>query len=114
MTRPIVDVDLWNQINPILGLTKPNRFRYRVRILVTHRAALIGIRLVLERGISAEDVPQKPGCESGMTWRKSQDWQAAGAWQSLHAMLLNKPRRPDLLVKVRFQSNVWAVRSQDA
>ena len=54
-------------------------------------AALTGILFVLRSGIPWEILPKEMGCESGMTcWRRLKEWQAAGVWQRLHRLFLDK------------------------
>jgi transposase len=58
---------------------------------VPDRAVLTGIIFVLKSGIPWELLPQELGCGSGMTcWRRLRDWQAAGVWQRLHRVLLDR------------------------
>jgi transposase len=57
------------------------------------RACLNGILFVLATGIGLERLPQQLGYGSGMTcWRRLRDWQAAGVWHRLHALLLAELR----------------------
>jgi transposase len=75
---------------------KPRRFRYPGRKRVPDRKALTGIVFVLKTGIQWEDLPQEMGCGSGMTcWRRLREWQAAGVWQRLHALLLARLQAAD-------------------
>ena len=54
-----------------------------------NRRALTGIVFVLKTGIGWEDLPQEMDCGSGMTcWRRLHEWQEAGVWQAIHAVLL--------------------------
>ena len=54
-------------------------------------AALAGILFVLKSGIPWEMLPQEMGCGCGMTcWRRLRDWQAAGVWERLHRVLLDR------------------------
>ena len=58
---------------------------------VPDRAALTGILFVLRSGIPWEMLPQEMGCGCGMTcWRRLAEWQAAGVWEKLHLVLLEK------------------------
>jgi transposase len=53
------------------------------------RACLNGILFVLSTGIRWDRLPQQLGYGSGMTcWRRLRDWQQAGVWDRLHALLL--------------------------
>jgi transposase len=65
---------------------------------VSDRAALTGIVFVLRTGIPWEYLPQEMGCGSGMTcWRRLRDWQQAGVWHELHALLLDELAAADQL-----------------
>jgi transposase len=53
---------------------------------------------VLQSGIPWEMLPQEMGCGSGMTcWRRLRDWQQAGVWAELHAVLLDTLAQADQL-----------------
>jgi transposase len=91
MAKPILDDDLWALIEPLLPPPKPRRFRFPGRKPVPDRAALTGILFVLQTGIPWERLPREMGCGSGMTcWRRLRDWKAAGVWDQLHRLLLEK------------------------
>ena len=65
----------------------------RVAKRMDDRACLNGILFVLATGIGWERLPQQLGYGSGMTcWRRLRDWQAAGVWDRLHALLLAELR----------------------
>ena len=96
MTKPLVDDQLWELIEPLLPPPKPRRFRYPGRKRVDDRKALTGIVFVLKSGIPWEMLPQEMGCGSGMTcWRRLKEWQDAGVWQNLHEVLLSKLLKAD-------------------
>lgn len=96
MAKPLLDDDLWNEIEPLLPTPKPRRVRFPGRQPIDHRQALTGILFVLKTGIPWEYLPQEMGCGSGMTcWRRLRDWQAAGVWQALHERLLAKLQAAD-------------------
>jgi transposase len=83
-----VDDALWAVAEPVLPPARPPGTRGHPP--VPSRMALAGIIFVLKTGIPWEDFPQELGC-CGMTlWRRLRDWQAAGAWDRLHHVLLNK------------------------
>ena len=89
MAKPLLDDDLWNEIEPLLPTPKPRRVRFPGRQPIDHRQALTGILFVLKTGIGWEDLPQEMGCGSGMTcWRRMRDWQQAGVWERLHRTFL--------------------------
>ena len=63
---------------------------------MSDRAALTGILFVLKTGIRWRDLPMEMGCGSGVScWRRLRDWQEAGVWSRLHAVLLAKLRAAD-------------------
>jgi transposase len=81
-------------IEPLLPPDPPRPKGGRKRI--ANRKCLTGILFVLKTGIGWEDLPQEMGCGSGMTcWRRLQAWQAAGVWQQLHQVLLNRLGQAD-------------------
>ena len=46
---------------------------------------------MLKSGIPWEMLPHEMGCGSGMScWRRLRDWQAAGVWEALHRVLLER------------------------
>jgi transposase len=55
------------------------------------RAALTGILFVLKTSCPWQALPTELGCGSGSTcWRRLRDWQAAGVWDRLHRLLLDR------------------------
>lgn len=97
MARQLVDDGLWSVIEPLLPV-KLRRHRYPGRKRLDDRLALTGILFVLQTGIPWEMLPQEMGCGSGMTcWRRLRDWQQAGVWDRLHAVLLSQLRGADKL-----------------
>lgn len=59
---------------------------------------LCGVLLVLYTGIRWRFLPQELGFGSGMTcWRRLRDWNDAGVWQRLHALLLAELRVAGML-----------------
>ena len=89
MAKPLVSEVLWELIEPLLPPESPKPEGGRPR--VPDRAALTGILFVLRSGIPWEMLPQEMGCGSGMTcWRRLAEWQAAGVWEKLHLVLLEK------------------------
>jgi transposase len=89
MAKPLVSDDLWAVVVPLLPRDPPKPKGGRPR--VPDRACLTGIIFVLKSGIPWEMLPQELGCGSGMTcWRRLRDWQAAGVWERLHHVLLDR------------------------
>jgi transposase len=113
MARYEVSDELWARIQPLLPV-KPRRSRWPGRLPLDDRACLNGILFVLLTGIRWTDLPQQLGYGSGMTcWRRLRDWQAAGVWDQLHALLLAQLRaagRLDLARAVADGSHVRALK----
>ena len=88
----IVSDELWELVEPLLP-RKERRFRYPGRKRLPDRQALQGILFVLHTGIAWQHVPGELGFGSGVTcWRRLDEWQRAGVWQELHAVLLARLR----------------------
>jgi transposase len=91
MPKPLVTDELWEMIAPLLPPEPPKPKGGRPRL--SDRAALTGILFVLRSGLPWEMLPQEMGCGSGMTcWRRLHAWQAAGVWEKLHRLLLDRLR----------------------
>jgi transposase len=89
MAKPLLPDDLWAVVEPLLPPEPPKPKGGRPR--VPDRAALTGILFVLKSGIPWELLPPELGCGSGVTcWRRLRDWQAAGVWDRLHRVLLDR------------------------
>jgi transposase len=83
-----VSDELWERLKPLLP-QRPRRRRWPGRKPLDDRACLNGILFVLWTGIRWDRLPQQLGYGSGMTcWRRLRDWQQAGVWERLHALLL--------------------------
>lgn len=96
MARPLVSDELWTVVEPLFPPERPKPKGGRPRI--SNRAALTGILFVLMTGMPWEMLPQEMGCGSGMTcWRRLRDWQAAGVWDELRDLLLDKLAESDKL-----------------
>ena len=94
MAKSLVSDGLWALIAPLLPPEKPRPKGGRPP--VPNRQALTGILFVLRSGIPWEMLPQEMGCGSGMTcWRRLQEWQAAGVWEQLQRVLLDRLRAAD-------------------
>lgn len=87
MAAPLVSDELWSLVEPLLPLHAPRPKGGRPPI--PDRACFTGIGFVLKTGIQWEDLPQEMRCGSGMTcWRRLRDWQEAGVWNRLQALIL--------------------------
>lgn len=88
----IVSDELWELVEPLLP-RKERRFRYPGRRRLPDRQALQGILFVLHTGIAWTHLPRELGYGSGVTcWRRLDEWQRAGVWERLHALLLSRLR----------------------
>ena len=88
----IVADGLWERVEPLLPQGR-RRFRYPGRKRLDDRAALQGILFVLHTGIAWRHLPLELGFGSGSTcYRRMVEWQAAGVWERLHALLLAELR----------------------
>jgi transposase len=94
MAKELVSDELWAVIEPLLPPDPPRPKGGRKRL--PNRKVLTGILFVLKTGMGWEDLPQEMDCGSGMTcWRRLQAWQAAGVWQQLHQVLLDRLGQAD-------------------
>ena len=88
MGKEILSDELRGVLEPLLPAPPARPKGGRCRI--PNRATLTGVLFVLKSGIPWEMLPQEMGCGSGMTcWRRLQEWQAMGIWQTLHHKLLD-------------------------
>jgi len=84
---------LWELIEPLLPVPT-RRFRYPGRKRLGDRETLQGILFVLYTGIAWRHLPLELGFGSGATCRRRLDeWQQAGVWDKLHALLLARLQR---------------------
>jgi transposase len=96
MAKQLLADELWELIEPLLP--KPRAKPKGGRPPLDNRAALTGILFVLKTGIPWGDLPKEMGCGSGSScWRRLRDWQAAGVWDQLHHLLLDRLRGADKL-----------------
>jgi transposase len=90
MSKQLVTDEFWEIVEPLLPKHQPSAAGGRPR--VSDRVCLTGILFLLKTGIPWEDFPQEMGC-CGMTlWKRFDEWNQAGVWQELHAVLLDKLR----------------------
>ena len=95
MAKPILDDELWKLIEPLLPPPKKRRRQNPGRKPKDRRSVLTGILFVLKTGIPWEYLPKEMGCGSGMTcWRRLRDWQAAGVWEKIRCVLLQRWKTP--------------------
>lgn len=88
----IVSDELWERIEPLLPKVE-RRFRFPGRKRLPDREALQGILFVLHTGIAWRHLPLELGFGSGSTcYRRLDEWQRAGVWERLHAVLLSELR----------------------
>jgi transposase len=88
----MVSDELWELAEPLLPRTQ-RRFRFPGRKRLPNRQALQGILFVLHTGIAWRHLPLELGFGSGSTCcRRLVEWQLAGVWEKLHALLLAKLR----------------------
>jgi len=88
----VVSDELWGLVEPLLP-KKQRRFRHPGRKRLPDREALSGILFVLHTGVAWRHLPLELGFGSGITcWRRLDEWQRAGVWEQLHALLLSRLR----------------------
>ena len=88
----VVSDALWERIGPLLPKVE-RRVRFPGRKRLDDRAALQGILFVLHTGIAWRHLPLELGFGSGSTcYRRLDEWQRAGVWERLHALLLAELR----------------------
>jgi len=88
----VVSDELWGLVEPLLP-KRERRSRYPGRKRLPDREALQGILFVLQTGTPWMYLPQELGYGSGYTcWRRLDEWQQAGVWEKLHALLLTRLR----------------------
>ena len=86
----VVSDELWELVEPLLPV-RQRRSRYPGRKRLPDRQALQGILFVLHTGTAWMHLPQELGYGSGYTcWRRLDEWQQAGVWEKLHALLLTR------------------------
>ncbi len=114
MPQPLIDDELWTQIEPLLPKRR-RRKRHTGRLPLCDRRVLTGILLVLRSGIPWEMLPKEMGCGSGMTcWRRLKAWQRARVWDRLHRVLLSKLRGAEKLDFSRAVADSSSVRAVGA
>jgi transposase len=88
----VVSDALWSRIEPRLPRVE-RRFRYPGRKRLPDRQGLQGILFVLYTGIAWRHLPLDLGFGGGSTcYRRMVEWQRAGVWEWLHAVLLAELR----------------------
>jgi transposase len=95
MGKLLVPDELWALVEPILPGHAPSPKGGKPR--TPDRVCLTGILFVLKTGLPWEDFPHEMGC-CGMTlWNRLDEWRAAGVWDALHRLLLDKLRGADAI-----------------
>lgn len=111
MAALLVSDELWSRIEPLLPKHAPPGPRGG-RPWIDDRKALTGILFVLKTGIPWEYLPREMDCGCGMTcWRRLRDWQAAGAWDQLLAVLLAELQGADKIDWSRAAADSSSVRA---
>jgi transposase len=88
----VVSDALWERVELLLPRVE-RRFRFPGRKRLSDRQALQGILFVLHTGIAWRHLPLELGFGSGSTcYRRLCEWQEAGVWERLHALLLAELR----------------------
>ena len=88
----VVSDALWERVELLLPRVE-RRFRFPGRRRLPDRQALQGILFVLHTGIAWRHLPLELGFGSGSTcYRRLCEWQEAGVWGRLHALLLAELR----------------------
>jgi transposase len=88
----VVSDALWARVELLLPRVE-RRFRFPGRRRLPDRLALQGILFVLHTGIAWRHLPLELGFGSGSTcYRRLCEWQEAGVWARLHALLLAELR----------------------
>ena len=96
MAKALVSDELWAAVAPLLPPPRPRPKGGRPP--VDDRKALTGILFVLKSGIPWAMLPKEMGCGSGMTcWRRLRDWKAAGVFERLHRVLLDRLGRANAI-----------------
>lgn len=96
--KPLVSDELWVRLEPLLPPEEPRRFRWPGRKPLDRRKILTGILFVLKTDIAWDDLPAELGWGCGKTCREHlRQWQAAGVWDALHALLLAELNAADLI-----------------
>lgn len=92
MEASFIDDDLWTLIDSLLPPPKSRGKSDPGRPRVSDRAAINGILFIVKTGLRWNHLPTL-GFGAGATcWRRLRDWQAVGAWDRLHDLLVAKLR----------------------
>ena len=96
MHSEYVDDSLWELVSPLIP-PKPDQPKGGTA-WIDDRLVLNGIIYVLLTGIAWRHMPRAPGWGSGVTaWRRMRDWQAAGVWSKMHAVVMRRLRANGLI-----------------
>jgi transposase len=94
MNNYLIDDKLWAIIEPLLPPPPPRPYAHPGRKRLDNRKSLSAVAYVLSTGIGWEDLPQEKGWGCGMSaWRRHHEWQAAGVWDQVWHLLLDRLRQ---------------------
>jgi transposase len=80
--------ELWELAEPLIPPVKVPA--HQGQRPVPDRVAFNAIVFVLMTGIAWRHLPREVGCSGVTAWRRLRDWQAAGVWEQLHGLLLER------------------------
>jgi transposase len=83
-----VDDELWELAESLIAPVKSPA--HQGQRPVPDRVAFNAILFVLVTGITWRYLPREMGCSGVTVWRGLRDWQAAGVWEQLHALLVGR------------------------
>jgi len=94
---------IWRIVGSLLPKQPPRPRGGRRRL--SNKSVLRGILFVLETGVPWEHLPTEMGCGSGMTClRRLREWQSAGVWDIIKAVLLAVMKEAHRLDWDRFEA----------
>lgn len=80
--------ELWGLAEPLIPPVKTPA--HQGQRPVPDRVAFNAIMFVLVTGIAWRHLPREIGCSGVTAWRRLRDWQAAGVWERLHGLLVER------------------------
>ena len=79
MAKPLLPVELWERIEPLLPPPKPRRFRFPGRKPLDNRKALSGILFILKTGIPW-----------GHIWHRRLHWPTGSIWRKVGSLSMRE------------------------